>query len=333
MAINQISTANTFEQWLIATQSLIAFANSITNSAPGTTFTSNTSEYVITGNLTVGNTVTCVTMNTDVIIFNDGTRLDSNVQIVNAYAHSNAAFNKANAANVLAQQAYDYANTIAISGEIAGDNVQVLYAVIGNTINANISMSTANITVTSNVTTSNIVASNNVTVTKNVAAGNVVVTNSVSAANISATSNVSAGNVVVTNAISGTNITLTNNVSTGNITVTNDITTTNVTATLVSATDFNTTSDVALKTNMQQITNSLDVIEQLTGFVFNWKSDGKTSYGVSAQQVEQILPDLVRMRDDGFKGVNYLNLIAFLIEAIKDLKKDVSKIKNHININ
>ena len=289
MAINQISTANTFEQWLIATQSLIAFANSITNSAPGTTFTSNTSEYVITGNLTVGNTVTCVTMNTDVIIFDDGTRLTSNVQIVNAYAHSNAAFNKANSANVLAQQAYDYANTIAVSGEIAGDNVQVLYAVIGNTINANISMSTANITVTSNVTTSNIVASNNVTVTKNVAAGNVIVTN--------------------------------------------DITTTNITATLVSATDFNTTSDVALKTNMQQITNSLDVIEQLTGFVFNWKSDGKTSYGVSAQQVEQILPDLVRMRDDGFKGVNYLNLIAFLIEAIKDLKKDVSKIKNHININ
>ena len=285
MAINQISTANTFEQWLIATQSLIAFANSITNSAPGTTFTSNTSEYVITGNLTVGNTVTCVTMNTDVIIFDDGTRLSSNVQIVNAYAHSNAAFNKANAANVLAQQAYDYANTIAISGEIAGDNVQVLYAVIGNTINANISMSTANITVTSNVTTSNIVASNNVTVTKNVAAGNVIVTN--------------------------------------------DITTTNITATLVSATDFNTTSDVALKTNMQQITNSLDVIEQLTGFVFNWKSDGKTSYGVSAQQVEQILPDLVRMRDDGFKGVNYLNLIAFLIEAVKDLKKEVMEIKNN----
>ena len=288
MAINQISTANTFEQWLIATQSLIAFANSITDSSGGT-FTSNTSEYIITGNLTVGNTVTAPTVNTDVIIFDDGTRLSSNVQIVNAYAHSNAAFNKANSANVLAQQAYDYANTIAVSGEIAGDNVQVLYAVIGNTINANISMSTANITVTSNVTTSNIVASNNVTVTKNVAAGNVIVTN--------------------------------------------DITTTNITATLVSATDFNTTSDVALKTNMQQITNSLDVIEQLTGFVFNWKSDGKTSYGVSAQQVEQILPDLVRMRDDGFKGVNYLNLIAFLIEAIKDLKKDVSKIKNHININ
>lgn len=276
MAINQISTANTFEQWLIATQSLIAFANSITNAAPGGTFTSNTSEYIITGNLTLGNTITCTTVNTDVIIFTDGTRLSSNVSIVNSYNHANGAFNKANSANVLAQQAYDYANTIAIGGEIAGDNVQVLYAVIGNTINANVSMSTANITVTNNVTTSNITVSNNVTVTKNIAAGN-------------------------------------------------------ITATLISATDFDTTSDIALKDNMQQITNSLDTLEKITGFTFNWKSDGRISYGVSAQEVEKIIPEAVRLRDDGYRGVNYLNLIAFLIEAIKDLKKEVTEIKKNIN--
>lgn len=209
MAINQISTANTFEQWLIATQSLIAFANSITGT--GGTFTANTSEYIITGNLTVGNTVTAPTVNTDVIIFDDGTRLTTN------------------SPNVF----------------------------IANTITANLNITTSNITVTNNATVGNI------------------------------------------------------------------------TATLISATDFNTTSDVDLKINMQQITNSLDVIEQLTGFVFNWKSDGKTSYGVSAQQVEQILPDLVRVRDDGFKGVNYLNLIAFLIEAVKDLKKEIMEIKNN----
>ncbi len=280
MAINQLSTANTFEQWLIATQSLIAFANSITD-ASGGTFTSNTAEYVITGNLTVGNTVTCVTMNTDVIIFNDGTRLDSNVQIVNAYAHSNAAFNKANAANVLAQQAYDYANTISLTGEIVGDNVQVLYAVVGNTVNANISMSTANITVTNNVTTSNIVASNDITVVKNV--------------------------------------------STGNISVTNLLTTTNLTATLITATDVNTTSDVALKNNIEQIENPLDVLEKITGYSFNWKSDGSKSYGFTAQDIEKILPEIVKTRDDGFKGINYLNLIAFLVEAIKELRKEIKE--------
>jgi len=276
MAINQISTANTFEQWLIATQSLIAFANSITDT--GGTFTSNTSEYVITGNISVGNTVTCVTMNTDVIIFDDGTRLSSNVSIVNAY-------NKANAANVLAQAAYDYANTIALGGEIAGDNVQVLYTITGNNLVANVSITTNTLT-GNNITGNNLVA--NVSITTNTLTGN-------------------------------------------NITIVNTVTTNNVTANLVTAVDINTTSDIALKDNILKINNSLDVLEKITGFTFNWKSDGVKSYGVSAQEVEKILPEIVRIRGDGYKGVNYLNLIAFLIEAIKDLRKEVSEIKNNIN--
>ena len=260
MAINQISTANTFEQWLIATQSLIAFANSITDSSGGT-FTSNTSEYIITGNLTVGNTVTAPTVNTDVIIFDDGTRLSSNVQIVNSYLHANGAFDKANAANVLAQQVYDFANTI-----VSGGNVVVANTITGNNIVANVS--------------------------------------------------------ITTNTFTG-----------NNITVINTVTTDNVSANLVTAVDINTTSDESLKNNMIRITNSLDILEKITGLSFNWKSDGVKSYGVSAQEIEKILPEIVRTRDDGLKGVNYLNLIAFLIEAIKDLKKDVSKIKDHININ
>jgi hypothetical protein len=288
MAINQISSANTFEQWLIATQSLIAFANSLTDT--GGTFTSNTSEYVITGNLTVGNTVTAPTVNTDVIIFDDGTRLSSNVGIVNGYNHANGAFNKANAANILAQQAYDYANTIALSGEISGDNVVVLYTVTGNNIVANISVSSANVTATNNVT---------------------------------------AGNVNVSNAVSGLNVTATNNVNAGNVSVTNAITTTNLSATLITASDVNTTSDMALKDNVEQIENPLEIINKITGLSFNWKSDGIKSYGVSAQEVEQILPEIVRTRSDGYKGVNYLNLIAFLIEAVKELQKEVAKIKNN----
>jgi hypothetical protein len=315
MAINQISSANTFEQWLIATQQLISFANSITD--VGGTFTSNTSEYIITGNLTVGNAVTAPTVNTDVIIFDDGTRLSSNVQIVNGYNHANGAFNKANAANILAQQAYDYANTIALSGEISGDNVVVLYTVTGNNIVANISVSSANVTATSNVTAGNVNASNvitglNVTATNNVTAGNVNVTNVITAANATIT-----------------NITATNNVTAGNISVTNAITTTNLSATLITASDVNTTSDMALKDNVEQIENPLEIINKITGLSFNWKSDGIKSYGVSAQEVEQILPEIVRTRSDGYKGVNYLNLIAFLIEAVKELQKEVAKIKNN----
>lgn len=266
MPINQISTANTFQQWLIATQSLIAFANSLTNSAIGTSFTSNTQEFIITGNLVLGNSLTSVTVNTDIIVFDDGTTLTSNNKIVNSYLHANGAFDKANgaytkanSATSFAQQVYDYANTISINRQISGNNLTVLYTVTGDSIVGN------------------------------------------------------------TNVI--TNLVLTTN-----------IVSTNITSTLITTTDLNTTSDAALKENMVRITDSLDVLEQITGLSFNWKSDGIKSYGVSAQEIEKVLPEIVRTRNDGHKGVNYLNLIAFLIEAIKELKKDVSKIKNHINI-
>lgn len=64
MAINQISTANTFQQWLIATQSLISTANNLTDN-PGGTFYANTN-LTVDGDLTVTGNITL-----DEIGFND----------------------------------------------------------------------------------------------------------------------------------------------------------------------------------------------------------------------------------------------------------------------
>mgnify|MGYP002638947863 CR=1 FL=1 len=64
MAINQISTANTFQQWLIATQSLITTANNLTDN-PGGEFYANTN-LTIDGDLTVTGNITL-----DEIGFND----------------------------------------------------------------------------------------------------------------------------------------------------------------------------------------------------------------------------------------------------------------------
>lgn len=294
MAINQLSTANTFEQWLIATQSLIAFANSITDSSGGT-FTSNTSLYVITGNLSVGNTVTAPTVNTDVIIFDDGTRLTSNVQIVKAYAHANGAF--------------DAANTI--TSNLA--NVLVTNVVVANT----------------SVTTNNLVA--NTSIRTNTLIANTSITTNDVVANVSITTNTFLANTITANTLTVNTSITTNTITANTLTINNSITTNTLTANLVTAVDVNTTSDITLKDNIVKISNSLEILEQITGFSFNWKSDGIKSYGVSAQEVESVLPELVRTRQDGFKGVNYLNLIAFLIEAIKDLKKDVNEIKKNIN--
>lgn len=98
---------------------------------------------------------------------------------------------------------------------------------------------------------------------------------------------------------------------------------------LLTSTDYNSSSDVTLKENFTEIVNPLDIISQLEGFGFNWKDTKEKSYGLSAQQVETVLPEIVRVRPDGTKGINYLNLIAFLVEGIKDLKEEVRQLKSY----
>ena len=98
---------------------------------------------------------------------------------------------------------------------------------------------------------------------------------------------------------------------------------------LLTSTDYNSSSDVTLKENFTQIVNPLDIISQLNGFGFSWKDTKEKSYGLSAQQVETVLPEIVRVRPDGTKGINYLNLIAFLVEGIKDLKEEVRQLKSY----
>jgi hypothetical protein len=98
---------------------------------------------------------------------------------------------------------------------------------------------------------------------------------------------------------------------------------------VLTSTDYNSSSDMTLKQDVVPIVNPLDIISQLTGFGFTWKDSKEKSYGLSAQEVEKVIPDIVRNRPDGTKGINYMNLTAFLIEAIKDLKQEVQALKKH----
>ena len=97
---------------------------------------------------------------------------------------------------------------------------------------------------------------------------------------------------------------------------------------LLTSTDYNSSSDMTLKQDITLINNPLDIISQLTGFGFTWKNSKEKSYGLSAQEVEKVIPEIVRERPDGTKGINYMNLTAFLIEAIKDLKREIQEIKS-----
>jgi hypothetical protein len=96
----------------------------------------------------------------------------------------------------------------------------------------------------------------------------------------------------------------------------------------VEALDFNSTSDLNLKTNVNTIENSLDIVNSLRGVSFDWKVNGNKSYGVIAQELEEVLPDLVTTKDN--KSVNYNGLVGVLIQAVKELSAEVEELKKKI---
>ena len=99
---------------------------------------------------------------------------------------------------------------------------------------------------------------------------------------------------------------------------------------VVTATDFNSTSDINLKTNIKPILSPLSKLLQLNGVTFNWKKDDRPSVGVIAQEVEKVFPELVN-ETENFKTVNYDGLIGLLIEAIKDQQQQIDELKKQVN--
>jgi hypothetical protein len=95
---------------------------------------------------------------------------------------------------------------------------------------------------------------------------------------------------------------------------------------VVNATDFNSTSDARLKENISGI-SGIDLLNNLHPVQFNWKDSGKKSYGLIAQEIENILPELVNEREDGMKGVSYIPIIAMLVDAVKKLESRVKELE------
>jgi hypothetical protein len=92
-------------------------------------------------------------------------------------------------------------------------------------------------------------------------------------------------------------------------------------------------SDERLKDNIKYIGKPLEKIEKIGGYTYDWndKQDiyevGSKDVGVIAQEIEEVLPELVVTRDNGFKAVKYEKIVPLLIESIKELKKEVDDIK------
>ena len=100
----------------------------------------------------------------------------------------------------------------------------------------------------------------------------------------------------------------------------------------------NKSSDRRLKKYIKNIPNALEKVSQINGVTFEWKkTDEKMKkevhsheghdVGVIAQEVEEVLPEIVATRDNGYKAVYYEKLVPLLIEAVKELKAEVDELK------
>ena len=94
-----------------------------------------------------------------------------------------------------------------------------------------------------------------------------------------------------------------------------------------------TPSDERLKENVKVIENPLEKLDQLRGVTFDWiDREDKRSGGIIAQELEKVMPELVREVDslkneDSFKAVDYNGLIGLLIEAVKELNDKCNNCK------
>ena len=94
-----------------------------------------------------------------------------------------------------------------------------------------------------------------------------------------------------------------------------------------------TPSDERLKENVKVIENPLEKLDQLRGVTFDWiDREDKRSGGIIAQELEKVMPELVREVDslkneDSFKAVDYNGLIGLLIEAVKELSDKCNNCK------
>lgn len=101
----------------------------------------------------------------------------------------------------------------------------------------------------------------------------------------------------------------------------------NFSAGAITASSFTETSDERLKSQIVPLTNALNIVTALEGKAF--VKDGKASVGLIAQQVQRVLPQVVNASNDEMKtlSVQYGNIVAVLIEAIKEQQVQIDELK------
>lgn len=99
----------------------------------------------------------------------------------------------------------------------------------------------------------------------------------------------------------------------------------------LNATNFNSLSDINHKENINTIESPLSKVKSIRGVTYTLKDSGEAGVGVIAQEIEQILPEVVHTNSNGIKTVSYGNIVGLLIEAIKEQQKQIDELRSLLN--
>ncbi|MFT7621333.1 MAG: hypothetical protein ACI9WU_000494 [Myxococcota bacterium] len=120
------------------------------------------------------------------------------------------------------------------------------------------------------------------------------------------------GAFTVSSLVSGTYATMLSIANTGDLTVSGDV---------------NLNSDARLKTDVDTLVGALDLVSGLVGRMFRWRPElhrgDDLHFGFIAQEVAEIMPELVHAKADGTLTVNYIGVIPVLVNAVRDLRDQV----------
>ena len=93
------------------------------------------------------------------------------------------------------------------------------------------------------------------------------------------------------------------------------------------------TSDKRHKNNIQTIPNALEKVTKLNGVTWEWNDDvnevtkSTPKTGLIAQEVQEVLPEVVKTRDDGFLALDYSKMMGLMVEAIKEQQTQIEKLR------
>ena len=211
--------------------------------------------------------------------------------------------------------------TISSTGAVSGSSATYSGRVQAGTVS-----STGQVVATGSLTGASLIVSGDVEGTSAslgaIDGSSLIVTGLVQGTTVSSTGLVKGVTVSSTGSLTGSSLTVSGAGSIGNnLTVTGSITASgNIIA----------YSDRRLKSDIHRIENALDKLTSIGGYTY--MMNGVTNTGLIAQEVLEILPEAVSGSEDTQYALAYGNLMGIVVEAIKELKQDVEKIKNKINI-